>query len=84
MGTSIANAIDLGSNQTVIKTGDSSDYPDTALSFCADPDDFGVNATKGDGGDVVSGAASQAGARLGLGRNVVQSLLEFCATCKLL
>jgi hypothetical protein len=54
-GTSIANAINLGSALKVSQTGDSSNYPDTALSGCADPTDFN-NGTKGDGGDVVSSA----------------------------
>ena len=52
----MANAIDLGSALKVTRTGDTSNYPDTVLSGCADPTDFN-NATKGDGGDVVSGAA---------------------------
>jgi hypothetical protein len=52
-GTSIANAIDLGSALKVSKNGDSSNYPDTALSGCADPADYN-NGTMGDGGDVVS------------------------------
>ena len=58
-GTSIANAINLGSALKVSQTGDSSNYPDTALSGCADPTDFN-NGTKGDGGDVVSAAPCRA------------------------
>ena len=53
-GTSIANAIDLGSALKVTENGDSSNYPDTALSGCADPADYN-NGTMGDGGVVVSG-----------------------------
>ena len=56
-GTTMANAIDLGNAAKVTRNGDSSNYPDTVLSGCADPADFG-NGTKGDGGDVVSAAAA--------------------------
>ena len=55
----MSNAIDLGNAAKVSRSGDSSNYPDTVLSGCADPTDFN-NGTKGDGGDVVSAAAGPA------------------------
>jgi hypothetical protein len=53
-GTSQANPINLGSQTKILRTDlTTGGFPDTALSGCADPDNFN-NQTKGDGGDAVS------------------------------